>query len=142
MSKQFQKYHLSECIESEGTIWVIERTAPNSGEVVLETKNKYKAFDILNNLNNKSSDCNEIRCGSYDKTAEFNCGINNFTFGISFCRCYMFEPEEPVINPFGEECFLMKIDGGVTECCFADNPCDIHKEWKRNKYKQQEESDE
>lgn len=127
-----QMYHLSECIESDGTLWVIEKESPNSGMVVLETKNKYKAFDILNNLNNKKSDCKENHCSSYDEAAAYNCGINNFTFGTSFCRRYMFEPEEPVINPFGEKCFLKKIDGGITECCFADNPCVIHKEAKQD----------
>jgi hypothetical protein len=54
-----QMYHLSECVEPEGTLWVIEKESPNSGIVILETKNKYKAFDILNNLNNKKSECKE-----------------------------------------------------------------------------------
>ena len=121
-----QMYHLSECIEPEGTLWVIEKEAPNSGIVILETKNKYKAFDILNNLNTKNCNCDIKDCKAFDVNYDKNCSINNFTFGISFCRRYMFEPEEAVINSFGEKCFLMKVDGGMTECCFADNPCSIH----------------
>jgi len=48
-----QMYHLSGCVEPDGTLWVIEKESPNSGIVVFETKNKDEAFVSLNNLNTK-----------------------------------------------------------------------------------------
>ena len=42
-----QMYHLSECIEPEGTLWVIEKESPNSGVVVFETKNKVDCQDCI-----------------------------------------------------------------------------------------------
>ena len=88
-----QMYHLSECIEPEGTLWVIEKESPNSGVVVFETKNKNEVFAVLNNLNTKNCDCDIKDCKAFDMNFDKNCSINNFTFGISFCRKYMFKTE-------------------------------------------------
>ena len=48
---KINKYHLSEYIEPDHTLWIIERTAPNSGDVVFETLNKNEAFNRLDELN-------------------------------------------------------------------------------------------
>lgn len=84
-----QNYHLTEHIEINKTLWVIEKDAPNSGIVIYETADKEKAFIVLDNLNNKKSECDIAICKSYNKKYDFNCEVNNFTFGISFCRKYM-----------------------------------------------------
>lgn len=36
--------------------------------------------------------------------------------------------DDLVKNPFGETVYLKKHDsgGGLTDCCFADEPCDRH----------------
>lgn len=51
MEKVLSNYYLTESIEKNGTIWFIERGAPNSGDVVFETKYKSIAFAIYELLN-------------------------------------------------------------------------------------------
>lgn len=84
-----QKYHLTEETSVNPTLWIIEKYAPNSGVVIFETEDKELSFKVLENLNNKNCECDNKDCKSYDETAEWNCGINTFTFGISFCQRYM-----------------------------------------------------
>ena len=88
-----QKYHLTEETSVNPILWIIEKEAPNSGVVIFETPDKDLAFKVLDNLNNKNCECTEKECKSYDETCEWNCGINTFTFGISFCKRYIDIPQ-------------------------------------------------
>ena len=44
-------FYITESVDSDGTTWIIERGAPNSGDVVFESKDRqtaYLVYDIIN----------------------------------------------------------------------------------------------
>lgn len=49
-----QKYHLTEDVSFNPTLWIIEKDAPNSGKVVFKTRDSKKAWKKLKKLNSHS----------------------------------------------------------------------------------------